>query len=317
MHVDAVLVVGARILEIVGEAEDARQFIAGVRFEVGVATADIDRPVPDAEIGQPRVIIRPGRHVGRGICHEIVHAGIPTQTALRPKIAEAIAGVEDALGPGHAERTDARRDDRIDVSAHVPKALQHRQVRLPSKDGRGKRVSRREQEEVGARRELCRHADVHNRIESSDRDLARPRDGAACIQGRMIKDAGSRPSGRRGVAERLPKKPGTQMPTPPSSARAACGVSRLTVTPMAVATRTKRKTLEFSFRRMSPSHFLADTQAGPQNSGPLSGQTWNAALASRAMGEFTEGVSISPHARSGRANSGKILSAFRDISRWL
>src|SRR5262249_48177399 len=58
MHADAVLVVGIRIPEIVGEAEHRRELVPGLRIEVGVTAAAVDRPVPDAEIGEPAGVVR-------------------------------------------------------------------------------------------------------------------------------------------------------------------------------------------------------------------------------------------------------------------
>ena len=50
MHVDAVLILGRLIGEIVGEAEHAGEFVPGLGIEVGVAAAGVDRAVPDADI---------------------------------------------------------------------------------------------------------------------------------------------------------------------------------------------------------------------------------------------------------------------------
>ena len=50
MHVDAVLILGRLVGEIVGEAEHARELMPGLRVELGVAAAGIDRAMPDADI---------------------------------------------------------------------------------------------------------------------------------------------------------------------------------------------------------------------------------------------------------------------------
>jgi hypothetical protein len=52
VHVDAVLVLGRLIGEIVGEAEHAGEFVPGLRIEIGVAAAGVDRPMPDADVRQ-------------------------------------------------------------------------------------------------------------------------------------------------------------------------------------------------------------------------------------------------------------------------
>src|SRR5215510_3308044 len=47
VHVDAILVVGVRIFEIVSEAERGRELMPCLRIEIAVGTADVDRPVTD------------------------------------------------------------------------------------------------------------------------------------------------------------------------------------------------------------------------------------------------------------------------------
>src|SRR5262249_59277135 len=63
VHVDAILIVGMVIQKVVGEAERAREFIAGLRVEVGVGAADIDRVVAKAEIGERTALVIPDRTV--------------------------------------------------------------------------------------------------------------------------------------------------------------------------------------------------------------------------------------------------------------
>lgn len=76
VHVDAVLVLGGRVDEIVGEAKQAGKFVSGLRIEIGV-TARIDRPMPDPNVGQPHRVISPNGNITVG--HVIVDAGIPAQ----------------------------------------------------------------------------------------------------------------------------------------------------------------------------------------------------------------------------------------------
>src|SRR5262249_17778744 len=63
MHVDAVLVLGRLVLEIVGEAEHAREFVPGLRIEIGIAAPGVDRAVPDAEIREAGRVVGPDRYV--------------------------------------------------------------------------------------------------------------------------------------------------------------------------------------------------------------------------------------------------------------
>src|SRR5262245_63262673 len=55
MHVDAVLILGGLVGEIVGEAQAARELVPSLRIEIGVADAGVDRAVPDADIRQTEV----------------------------------------------------------------------------------------------------------------------------------------------------------------------------------------------------------------------------------------------------------------------
>ena len=58
MHVDAVLILGVLVLEIIGEAECRREFESSLLIEVSIGTAGIDRIVADTEIGNAgRIVI--------------------------------------------------------------------------------------------------------------------------------------------------------------------------------------------------------------------------------------------------------------------
>ena len=63
--------------------------MAGLRIEIGVAGAAVDRAVTDAKIGQPVRIVGADRNVAGDVGHHIVDAEIPAQRRLRNKIAEA------------------------------------------------------------------------------------------------------------------------------------------------------------------------------------------------------------------------------------
>ena len=63
MHVDAVLILGRLVGEIVGEAEHAGELVSGLRIEIGIAAAGVDRAVPDADVRQARRIIGPDGYV--------------------------------------------------------------------------------------------------------------------------------------------------------------------------------------------------------------------------------------------------------------
>ena len=89
VHVDAVLVLRRLVLEIVGEAEHRGEFLAGLRIEVGVAAAGIDRAVADADVGQPSGVVGADRDIAGDVGHEVVNACVPAQRGLRDEVAEA------------------------------------------------------------------------------------------------------------------------------------------------------------------------------------------------------------------------------------
>jgi hypothetical protein len=76
VEVDPVLIVGVVVLEVVGDAGDGREFVAGRRIEVGVAAAAVDAAMADADIGEARGVVGADRNVAEPVDHEIVHAVI-------------------------------------------------------------------------------------------------------------------------------------------------------------------------------------------------------------------------------------------------
>ena len=57
MPVDAVLVAGAGVDQVIGKAAHRREFVAGLRIKIRVASAEIERAVADAEIGEVAGIV--------------------------------------------------------------------------------------------------------------------------------------------------------------------------------------------------------------------------------------------------------------------
>ncbi|MGY3118133.1 hypothetical protein ACVWXQ_002070 [Bradyrhizobium sp. S3.14.4] len=99
MHVDAILILRCSVLEIVGEAEHAGEFVAGLRIEIGVAAADVDRGVSDAYIRQAIGLVSANRDVAHDIGHVIVDAGVPAQLEYRRHIPKAPCRVADRVRP--------------------------------------------------------------------------------------------------------------------------------------------------------------------------------------------------------------------------
>ena len=92
------LILRRSILEIVGEAEHAGEFVAGLRIEIGVAAAGVDRAVSDAQIRQARGLVSANRDVAGDVGHEVVDAGVPAQGELRYQIPKAPCRVADGVG---------------------------------------------------------------------------------------------------------------------------------------------------------------------------------------------------------------------------
>src|SRR3984957_21354013 len=63
VEIDAALVLGIGVFEIVGQAGDAREFIPGGWIEVCVAVAGVDRAMAEADIGELRRIIFAGGNI--------------------------------------------------------------------------------------------------------------------------------------------------------------------------------------------------------------------------------------------------------------
>jgi hypothetical protein len=72
VQVDAVLILRRIVDEIVGEAEHAGEFVAGLRIEIGVAAAGVDRGVSDAHIRQARGLVSANRVVAGDVGHVVL-----------------------------------------------------------------------------------------------------------------------------------------------------------------------------------------------------------------------------------------------------
>src|SRR5262245_49394155 len=79
VHVDAVLILGVRILEIVGETKRDGEFVPRLLVEVGVGTADVHGVMPDAEVCNPLRVVVADRIVVQNVNHVVVDALIPSQ----------------------------------------------------------------------------------------------------------------------------------------------------------------------------------------------------------------------------------------------
>src|SRR5258708_2635677 len=108
VHVDAVLVLGRLIGEIVGEAEHAGEFMPGLRIEISVAAAAIDCPMSDADIREARRIVGSARDAPGDVGHIVVTARIPAKRRYRKDIPKARHRVADAVEAREWECAEGR-----------------------------------------------------------------------------------------------------------------------------------------------------------------------------------------------------------------
>src|SRR5688500_11705371 len=105
MRVHAALVESVLVLEIVGEAERAGEFPAGVRSEVSVARARIERLMADAEVGEAGRVVASDRNVAGNVGHDVMHAHVPAQIELRRQIAKSRYGLAVQRTSGKSDRS--------------------------------------------------------------------------------------------------------------------------------------------------------------------------------------------------------------------
>jgi hypothetical protein len=154
MGVDAVLIVGVGIFEIIGDAEHCRELASGLRVEIGVAGAAVDRRMPDSDIGEPVRIVGSDRDIARQIGHVVVDAVIPLQGRLREDVSEGGQRFAALAGDDAAARSLERHIDGGLVAPIDPKSAQ---AELAAEDGRGEGIARAERDEVAAAGEAEMH----------------------------------------------------------------------------------------------------------------------------------------------------------------
>ena len=79
MEVDVVTVLQGVVRAAVGEAGDRREFVPGVRIEVGITYAAIHRGVSGTRICEARRVVGAARNVAKHVPHEIIDALVPFQ----------------------------------------------------------------------------------------------------------------------------------------------------------------------------------------------------------------------------------------------
>src|SRR5262245_60436673 len=103
MKIDAVLVIGAGVDQIVGESCHRGKLMSGLLIKVGIAEAAVGGAVSDAEIGEAGRVVDADRNVTRSIEHEVVDAAVPLPKHQRDDVTVAGGGNAEAVGPRHAE----------------------------------------------------------------------------------------------------------------------------------------------------------------------------------------------------------------------
>src|SRR6516162_238127 len=103
------LILRRLIGEIVGEAEHPRELVPGLRIEIGVAAAGVDRAMPDTDIRKTRGVVGPDRYVAGDVGHVVVNAVVPPQRCYRQDISEAGHRVADAVEAREWECAQRRR----------------------------------------------------------------------------------------------------------------------------------------------------------------------------------------------------------------
>src|SRR5882724_8650985 len=116
MEIDATLVVGGRVHEIIGEPCNCRKLMSFGWIEIGVPTAGINGTVPKPEVGQACRVIITNRNISGNVGHEIIDPVVPLQRRLRVQVAETRYGIADIVGSEQAERGQRGRKSSRNVS---------------------------------------------------------------------------------------------------------------------------------------------------------------------------------------------------------
>ncbi len=101
--------------------------MSGLRIEIGVAAAGIDRAVPDANIRQTGGAVVAHRNIAGDVSHVVVDTAVPTERELRIQISETCRRVADVGGQWserHAvERTRLTIQLKLSVVNGPPRSL--------------------------------------------------------------------------------------------------------------------------------------------------------------------------------------------------
>jgi hypothetical protein len=186
MEISAALILGDRILEIVGESGNSRKLMSCRWVEIGIPAAGIDGAMPKPEVGQAcRAVITDG-DVSGDVGHEIVDPHVPLQRRQRIEVTESRHGVADTVGSHQAEGRQRGRQGSVHVGTRASDDRSHLHSQLAAEDRRRKHIARNNDREIRAGVQICIEVDVEGGIKSPNLDFARCRDIGAGTDGRMI-----------------------------------------------------------------------------------------------------------------------------------
>ena len=151
MPIDATLIVCAGIEEVVGEPSHRRKFVTDLRIKIGVATASIDRPVANADIGEIGRTIDANGNVACPIDHPVVDAVVPANDGLRVKVSDICGSLADAVLPRNDERPRGQCQRAVYCGVVGAYNSHHAQGQLTAEYRRGERIARDDETNVDFR----------------------------------------------------------------------------------------------------------------------------------------------------------------------
>ena len=118
-----------------------------LRIEIRVATARIERPVIEAEVGEAPDLVRTDRHAGHCVGEPVAVAMRPLERCEWIEIPTALHRVGTAEIDGVAPGTG---DHRVDADLHLPCGPHETERSLSAEDRVGPRIRRSEENKIGA-----------------------------------------------------------------------------------------------------------------------------------------------------------------------
>src|SRR5271169_145544 len=100
MRVVAVLVIGARVLPVVGDAQYAGEFQPRLLVEVRVPTTRVNGAMPNPKVGQTAFLVRTSRNVASKVGHPVIVAFGPRKGRDRKQVGTR----GERVGAAYAER---------------------------------------------------------------------------------------------------------------------------------------------------------------------------------------------------------------------